>query len=146
MTDDSQRIFEKYTKRSNSHLDANHTPLNGEQAEDFGCFGWLRGIRDRAIMLELRKKDGHCLAIGYNWIERVEFEPENGITLHLPNRTVRITGSGLNSEVRPTIRLYDGIVRHRVPWLRESDRGEQLQPHTTSIVIDSIQWATMSEE
>lgn len=139
---DERRIFEKYTKREHcSALDSAKAELNGEEAEDFGCFGWLRGIRDRAIMLELRKKDGHCLAIGYGWIERVEFEPEEGITLHLPNRTVRIEGSGLNSEVRPTIRLYNGIVRHRVPWVRESERKEQLQTRASVILIDSIAWA-----
>ncbi len=34
-------------------------------ADDLGSFGWLRGIRDRAIMLELRQKNGNVVAIGY---------------------------------------------------------------------------------
>ena len=41
---------------------------DGEGAEDYGAFGWLRGIRDRALMLELRKKDGSIIAFGYAWL------------------------------------------------------------------------------
>lgn len=107
---------------------------------DMGCFGWLRGVRDRALMLELRKKDGHILAVGYGWIERVEFEPESGITLHVPGRKILIKGSGLNSEARPTIRLFDGIIRHRVPWICEADRAETVQPTCQAIIVERIQW------
>lgn len=111
-----------------------------DDAEDLGCFGWLRGVRDRSIMLELRRKDGHLLAIGYGWIERVEFEPDEGITIHLPGRKVRITGLGLNAEVRPTVRLFDGIIRHRVPWIREADRPELLEAGREKAMIERIQW------
>ena len=37
--------------------------------EDFGAFGWLRGIRDRAIMLEIRHRDGRVPAFGYAWLD-----------------------------------------------------------------------------
>jgi hypothetical protein len=80
------------------------------------------------------------LAIGYSWLERVEFQPDEGITLHLPGRKVRIKGSGLNADSRPTVRLFDGIIRHRVPWIRESDRTELLQAENDSVTIESIAW------
>ncbi|TWT44939.1 hypothetical protein RAS1_13590 [Phycisphaerae bacterium RAS1] len=134
MTD---RMLDRLTRRTaaNSNEEPDH-----DDAENLGCFGWLRGVRDRSIMLELRKKDGHVLAIGYAWIERVEFAPDDGITLHLPGRTVRIAGSGLNSEARPTVRLFDGIIRHRVPWIREADRAESLQAAPNAVTIDQIAW------
>jgi hypothetical protein len=91
-------------------------------------------------MLELRKKDGHILAVGYSWLERVEFDPSDGITLHLPGHKVKITGSGLNSDARPTVRLFDGIIRHRVPWIREADRTESLKSAPDVVVVDSITW------
>ncbi len=121
------------------------SPVNSaawEETEDVGLFGWYRGIRDRAIMLELRKKDGHVLAIGYGWIERAEFDPDQGILLHLPGRVVRIQGSGLNQEVRPHVRLFEGIVRHRVPWVQESDQHQHLRTAQASeaISIERIQW------
>ncbi len=136
MTD---KLLDKYTKR----VPAPDSPAadgDADDAENLGCFGWLRGVRDRAIMLELRKKDGHVLAIGYSWLERVEFEPDEGITLHLPGRKVRIKGSGLNADSRPTVRLFDGIIRHRVPWIRESNRTDMLQAGKEVVTIESIRW------
>lgn len=137
MTD--SHLLDKYMKRSPA-TDSHKPESEADEAEDFGCFGWLRGVRDRSIMLELRKKDGHTLAIGYSWLERVEFEPSEGITLYLPGRKIRITGSGLNADARPTVRLFDGIIRHRVPWVREADRSESLKARADAVVIDSIEW------
>lgn len=136
MTD---KLLDKYTKRAPTS-DASPVEAEPDEAENLGCFGWLRGVRDRSLMLELRKKDGHVLAVGYSWLERVEFEPEEGITLHLPGRKVRIKGSGLNTDCRPTVRLFDGIIRHRVPWIRESDRTELLQAENDAVTIESIAW------
>lgn len=136
MTD---RLLDKFTKRLPAS-DSLPAESDVDEAENLGCFGWLRGVRDRAIMLELRKKDGHVLAIGYSWLERVEFQPDEGITLHLPGRKVRIKGSGLNSDCRPTVRLFDGIIRHRVPWIRESDRTALLQAAKETVTIDNICW------
>ena len=134
----SDNLLDKFTKRTGAENAAEL--LDGEEAENLGCFGWLRGVRDRSVMLELRKKDGHVLAIAYSWLERVEFQPEEGITLHLPGREVRIKGSGLNKEARRQVRLFDGIIRHRVPWIREADRTESLKAASESTVVESIQW------
>jgi hypothetical protein len=60
-----------------------------EGADDFGAFGWLRGVRDRALMLELRHRDGKVSAFGYAWLERAEFDPSDGITLYFAGRVVR---------------------------------------------------------
>lgn len=135
----NDKLLDKYTKRSPS-TDVQTPAPESDEAEDLGCFGWLRGVRDRSIMLELRKKDGHILAIGYSWLERVEFEPSEGMTLHLPGRKIRVTGSGLNAEARPTVRLFDGVIRHRVPWIREADRAESLKADSDAVVVESIAW------
>jgi uncharacterized protein YlzI (FlbEa/FlbD family) len=133
----SDSLLEKYAGRTRS------VSLQGEPElleADFGCFGWLRGVRDRSLMLELRKKDGHVMAIGYAWIERVELVPESGITLHVPGNKIRIEGSGLNSEVRSTVRLFDGIIRQRVPWIGESDRSHALQAGDEAVIVERIRW------
>lgn len=135
MTD---RLLDKYTKRPAA--DTPKPEPETDEAEDCGCFGWLRGVRERSIMLELRKKDGHILAVGYSWLERVEFDPSEGITLHLPGRKIKITGSGLNADARPTVRLFDGIIRHRVPWIREADRSERFKTGEQAALVESIQW------
>lgn len=135
MTD---RLLDKYTKRPVA--DAPKPETETDDAEDCGCFGWLRGVRDRSIMLELRRKDGHILAVGYSWLERVEFDPSEGITLHLSGRKVKITGSGLNADTRPTVRLFDGIIRHRVPWIREAERTELLKASDNAVTVERITW------
>jgi hypothetical protein len=117
-------MVDKYARRSGGIEAA--IPEPDDAASDLGCFGWLRGARERAVSLELRKKDGRILAIGFSWIDHVEYDPDRGITLHTPDRTVRIIGSGLNTEVRPGVSLFGGLIRHRVSWVREAERVDGL--------------------
>lgn len=91
-----------------------------EPDDDLGAFGWARGIKDRAIMLELRKRTGDVVAIGYSFIERIDFDPSEGITIHTLGKRISITGSNLSAEVRPGVSLLAGLCRHRVPWIQES--------------------------
>lgn len=135
----SDRLLDKYVGRV-PPSDDRRQEEQGEQAEDFGSFGWLRGIRDRAIMLELRKKDGHIRAFGYAWIESVEFEPEEGITLHLPGGRISIKGTALSKEMRPAIRLVDGLIRQKVPWVREADRSSAIGACDDGVVVEHIAW------
>jgi hypothetical protein len=75
----------------------------GEEAtetDDLGVFGWLRGQKERAVMLELRRRGGNITGLGYAWLERAEFDPSVCITLYFLGKMVRITGSNLTAEVR----------------------------------------------
>lgn len=123
-------------------LNAGHaqSEVDSDLTDDLGSFGWLRGIRDRAIMLELRRKDGSVTALGYAWLERAEFDPSEGITLRFTGQTVKIIGSNLNAEARPHVHLYDGIVRHRVPWLQEADEPSMLAAPKGSTVIEQLKF------
>lgn len=136
MTDSSilHRYAGKASDQSNVH------GLAPEAADDFGCFGWLRGIRDRAVMLELRKKDGNILAVGYGYLDHAEFNPSEGITLSVAGRKIQIKGRNLNAEVRSMVRLFEGITRHRVPWVCEADEPESLEADEGATVIDGIRW------
>jgi len=134
MTDKS--ILERYGARGPS----GEGPPDVESVDDCGAFGWLRGIRESARMLELRKKDGNILAVGYGWLERVEFNPSEGITLSIVGRTIRIKGRHLNGEARPSVRLFEGITRHRVPWLQEADEPDTLEAGEDATVIERIEW------
>lgn len=135
----SESMVDKYAKRSQGIEAAMPEPEDPES--DLGCFGWLRGARERAVSLELRKKDGRILAIGYSWIDHIEYDPDNGITLHTPDRTVRIIGSGLNTEVRPGVSLFGGLIRHRVPWIREAERVDGLDCSSQAPVhVGQLNW------
>lgn len=108
--------------------------------DSLGAFGWLRGARDRAVMLELRKKDGNVLAVGYAWLERAEFDPSIGITLHAGGKTVSIKGRNLNAELKPNLRLFQGLTRHRVPWVQEADAPTVIEFDGRGTLVERIDW------
>jgi len=114
--------------------------LIDEPPEDFGAFGWLRGSRERAVMLELRKKNGNIVAVGYSWIEKVEFDPSEGITLHLAGQQIKIRGRNLNADHGQRVRLFQGIARQRVPWIQEADQSAALRAGKLATVVEEIQW------
>ena len=48
----------------------------------------------------------------------------------------RITGQKLNRMIRPNISLFPGIVRHKVPWIREADFGDGYDGPNNATVIE----------
>lgn len=133
----SESMVDRYAKRGEGLAATLPEPEPAET--DLGCFGWLRGMRERAPCLELRKSDGRILAVGYAWIDRMEFDPDSGITLHAGAQTIRLEGSGLNHEVRPGVRLFEGLARQRVPWVREVECGRVVEGHQMA-KVECITW------
>ncbi len=133
-------MFDKVLDEHSSKRNHNgpSAPAEVEAADDFGAFGWLRGVQDRAIMLEIRHKDGRVTAKGYSWLQSAEFDGSNGITLNFSGETVKITGQNLDAESRPNIRLFAGILRHRVPWIQEADEPTILEAAKDAVVIEEV--------
>jgi hypothetical protein len=131
--------LQKYAKRFGDGPEQG-TEADAEGTEDLGAFGLLRGRTDRAEMLELRKKTGNIRAIGYGWIQKVDFDPSAGITLHAGEEKIRIKGRNLNVVARQQTSLLGGIIRHRVPWIAESDQSTVLQADKNSLVVESIEF------
>jgi hypothetical protein len=52
---------------------------------------------------------------------------------------VRITGRNLNAESRPSMRLFNGLARHRVPWIQEADEATALTAPKHATVIEGLQ-------
>jgi hypothetical protein len=48
-------------------------------------------------------------------------------------------GRNLNAEVRPNVRLFEGITRHKIPWIQEADEPMALQAGKSATVIDKIE-------
>jgi hypothetical protein len=134
----SDKILERYTGRDRPQGMNGIEEPDESEIDDLGVFGFLRGSRERAVMLELRKRNGNILAVGYGWLERAEFDPSEGITLHLVGRTIRLKGRNLNSEIRPHVRFFEALARHRVPWIQECSSFEKADEFPT--VIDQIEW------
>jgi len=129
--------LEKYTGRNGSGAQNGAAPVDESEIDDVGCFGWLRGIRDRALSVELRRANGNIVAIPYHTIERFELDPSDGIVLAVGGKRICLKGRNLNLEVQPTIRLFEGLARHKVPWIREADDREDSRSGT---VVESIAW------
>lgn len=113
-------------------------------SEEDGCavFGYLRGNKERAVMLELRLKNGNRCAFPYSWLGMASFDPSNGITLRFVGDVtyiVTVTGSRLNSPVNGSVTLFQhGLLRHRVLWLREMEKAEIAMATEESTTIDAI--------
>lgn len=131
----SDKLLDKYLgKKSDVQVEVSEE----ESTEDCGMFGWLRGVRDRAIMLEIRHRDGRITAFGYPWLDLVEYNPSEGITLKFSGKSVKIVGSNLNAEVRPNVRLVEGIIRQRISWIAETSRSLSSQSALDQTVIEEI--------
>jgi hypothetical protein len=136
----SDKLLDKYTGRrfSNSGEPDGGSEVDG--SEDLNVFGWLRAPRDRAVMVELRKGTGNILAVGYGYIDRIEFSPSEAITLHCGDQKIKIRGRNLNGEIRPAVRLFSGLARHRVTWIAEADPSSKLQASKNAVIVESIEW------
>jgi hypothetical protein len=115
--------------------------LDQSSVDDYGAFGWLRGIRDRVPMLEFRQRNGNIRACGYAWLQQAEFDPSIGIVLSFGTVQVTLIGRNLNTEVRPTVRLFQGITRQKVPYLQEADEATILRSRDGDPVIERIVWS-----
>jgi hypothetical protein len=131
--------LQKYASRFSENAETAATS-DAEGTEDLGAFGFLRGTSDRAEMLELRKKTGNIRAIGYGWIQKVDFDPSAGLTLYAGDEKIRIRGRNLNGIARQQTSLLGGIIRHRVPWIVESDQSATLQADKSAVVVEAIEW------
>lgn len=109
-----------------------------ENVENFEAFGWLRGVKDRAIMLQLRKRTGYVLALPYAWIEFVEFDPSVGIVIACGSYRVEIRGHNLDSQVERHRSLFAGITGQRVPWVKESARRDIIQNPAAASVNELV--------
>lgn len=141
----NESVLKRFAGRAGESIAENRNGIDAvrnfdsEMADDCGAFGFLRGMRERGIMLELRKKDGSITAIGYGYLERAEFDPGEGITLHVLGQRIRLKGRNLNAEVRPSIRLFEGITRHKIAWVREADHRESMTAEDSATIIDVIE-------
>ena len=136
----SDSLLGRYTRPLPPSRDRYDAELDQEPHDDCGAFGWLRGVRDRALMLELRRKDGSIKALGYAWLQLAEFDPSTGITLLFPAATVRLIGRNLNAESRPHVRLFDGLIRHRVPFVQEADESTLMRSSQNDTLVERIEW------
>src|SRR5271169_4101254 len=109
-------------------------PAAEEAGEEGYCpaFGYLRGIRDRALAVELRLKNGNTEWFSYSLLASWRHDPSVGLLLKFTGDLVTlvlIRGSNLDAVVKDgVVNLTDrGFQRHRILWVREMDAQELRQ-------------------
>jgi hypothetical protein len=107
------------------------------------CYGWLRGVRDRALFLELRRaKEGDSVALPYSWLGPTRFHPSHGILLVFSAGElfgVRIRGRNLDVEHESGKSLFDRIIRQRITFIREMQESESRAAGEKECVVDRIE-------
>jgi hypothetical protein len=118
-------------------------PEMGTDEEECLAFGYLRGIRDRALSLELRFANGDSKAFPYSWLGPMQYNPSAGLLLTFVGDRVYLVlleGSNLNALVNESVSLYDrGIQRHRVTWVREMTRQQAGRAGQGEVTVERIQ-------
>jgi len=126
---DADRIMRRLNMKGLPENVTTATPIT-EMSDEVGevpAFGWLRGVRDRANMLELRFLNGTFRSLAYAWLFDVAFDPSEGISLDFGQTKVKLHGRNL----RP---LHEMIQRHRVIWVQAQDvKREQGDENATMI-------------
>ena len=69
----------------------------------------------------------------------MEFDPSAGITLHALGKVIRIQGRHLNTELRPNVRLFQGLTKHRVPWIQAADEPARQDTSPVSTIVERIE-------
>lgn len=93
-----------------------------EQVEEEGkYFGFDRQENGRALMFELRTRDGRRSALPYSYLTRADFDPDKGIEIYVSNVVVVVKGRDLGT-------IYSYLLQNRLTWMREdfsdTDLGE----------------------
>jgi hypothetical protein len=110
--------------------------------EECPAFGYLRGLRDRALALEFRFANGDSAAYPYSWLGPIEYNPSAGLLLKFVGDLVYLVlleGSNLNALVNDAISLYDrGLLRQRVTWVREMTREQLSRAGEGEVTVERI--------
>src|SRR5262249_36639621 len=93
------------------------------------AFGYLRGLRERALAVEFRFLDGNAEWFAYSCLVSWRYNPSAGLLLKFTGDVtslVLIRGSNLDAPVgEGLVNLTDrGLQRHRVTFIREMDEDE----------------------
>lgn len=108
---DNRDIKQKLGLVASNPALAQPAPIEMDDESEGKSFGFLRGIRERALNLEFRRlKEKDSLSFPYSWLGPAHYDPSRGIMLVFSAGEtfgVRIRGRNLNQE------FEHGVIGHR---------------------------------
>ncbi len=96
-------------------------------------FGIEHQPSGRALMFELRTRDGRRSAMPYSYVTRADFNPDNGIEVYVSNVLVLIKGRNLDD-------IYSYLLQNRLMWIREDSSGTDLGEE--DVFVESLEVKT----
>ena len=90
-----------------------------QEAEEGKFFGFDPQANGRALMIELRTRDGKRSALPYSYLTRADFDLEKGIEIYVSNVVVLVKGRDLAD-------LYSYLLQQRLTWMREDASGTDI--------------------
>jgi len=94
-----------------------------------------RTTNNAPSMLDIHAMAGDCIALPYNFLEMVQYNPSDAMLLTFAVCEVRIEGHSLAS-------LYTALVQHRVEYIQENDakyeKVDDKKPFISRIEIKPI--------
>jgi hypothetical protein len=123
------------------------------EAEEESCraFGYLRGLRERALAVEFRYRDGNSDWFPYSWLGPWRYNPSVGLLLKFTGDVVTLVlihGSNLDALTNEqSVNLTDrGLQRHRITFVREMDEEELRKAGEGEPMIDRIEVADFESQ
>ncbi len=109
-----------------------------EQAEEEGkYFGFDRQENGRALMFELRTRDGRRSALPYSYVTRADFNPDKGIEIFVSNVVVLVKGRGLDV-------VFPYLLQNRLTWMKEDSSGMDTEEET--VFVEEIEVKERGED
>jgi len=102
-----------------------------EQAEEEGkYFGFDRQENGRALMFELRTRDGRRSALPYSYMTRADFDPGKGIEVYVSNVVITVKGRGLET-------IFGYLLQNRLTWVKEDSSG--MDTDDEAVFVESVE-------
>lgn len=109
-----------------------------EQAEEEGkYFGFDRQENGRALMFELRTRDGRRSALPYSYMTRADFDPDDGINIYVSNVVITVKGRGLEA-------IFGYLLQNRLTWVKEDNSG--MDTDDEAVFVEAIEVTEKSEK
>jgi hypothetical protein len=119
----------------NSFVERLKTQAENQQ-QDEKYFSYEPQPTGRAIMLELRTRDGKRKGLPYSYMTKADFDPDIGIEIHVSDVIVLLKGRGLES-------IYTYLLQNRLNWVREDFSGTDIEEE--DVFVESIEVKTKVE-
>ena len=82
-------------------------------------FGFDPQANGRALMFELRTRDGRRSALPYSYLTRADFDPEKGIEIYVSSSVILLKGRELED-------IYFYLLQNRLTWVKEDASGTDI--------------------